>query len=56
MSLIVSGVATARAVEASSDFGGFWVQSSVASWVIAFPTIVAVAPLVTRLVGALTER
>ena len=54
MSLIVSGVATARAVGVGDGFGSIWLQSWGASWLIAFPTVLVVAPFVRRVVGALT--
>jgi hypothetical protein len=54
MSLIVSGVATWRALGA--DFVLPWLAEAwPMSWIVAFPTVLVVAPLVRRLVAALTR-
>lgn len=55
MSLIVSGVATARAIGVPPDFGALWVAAWLPSWSVAFPTVLVVAPLVRRVVGRLTR-
>lgn len=56
MSLIVSAVATFRAVGLPDGFVGMWMQAWAPSWLIAFPTVLVVAPLVRRLVGVLVAQ
>jgi len=53
MSLIVSGIATLRAVPLDGAFPVLWLLSWLSSWAIAFPTVLVVAPMVRRLVGRL---
>lgn len=53
MSLIVSGIATWRALGVDLDFPMRWTTAWGASWAVAFPTVLVVAPLVRRLVAAL---
>lgn len=55
MSLIVSGIATARALGLSQDLIGHWAISWLTSWMIAFPVVLVVAPLVRRLVALICE-
>jgi hypothetical protein len=55
MSCVVSGIATWRALGAHPGFIGDWVGSWLVSWAIAFPTVLIVAPLTRRIVGALTR-
>ena len=54
MSLIVSGVATLRAVGLPAGFVGLWLTSWLSSWAVAFPAVLVVAPLARRLVALLT--
>jgi hypothetical protein len=54
MSLIVSGIATFRAVGMIDGFTGMWVLSWLPSWAIAFPTVLVVAPFTRRIVARLT--
>ncbi len=56
MSLIVSGVATARAAEIDGAFPGLWISAWLASWAIAFPTVLVVAPAVRRLVARMVRQ
>lgn len=51
MSLIVSGVATFRAIGLVSDFGLIWLTAWAPSWSVAFPTVLVVAPFVRRMVA-----
>ena len=46
MSLIVSGIATFRALGAGEGLVVAWMES----WAVAFPTVLVVAPLARRLV------
>jgi len=50
MSFLVSGVATARALGLPSDFVGHWFAAWIPAWLVAFPTILVVAPVVRRFV------
>ncbi|GGK38766.1 DUF2798 domain-containing protein [Salinarimonas ramus] len=54
MSLIVSGLATARAVGFEGLFVT-WMSAWVISWAIAFPGVLTFAPLVRRIVARLVE-
>lgn len=55
MSLVVSGIATFRAIGALPEFPAAWGASWLFSWAVAFPTVLVVAPLVRRLVARLTR-
>ncbi len=55
MSLLVSGVATWRALGLGADFVGLWVRAWLSAWPIAFAALLVVAPLVRRIVAALVE-
>ncbi len=55
MSLIVSGIATARALGLDADFPVNWVGSWLTAWAVAFPTVLVIAPIARRLVGRLTR-
>jgi len=55
MSLIVSGIATFRAVGIADDMVGLWLSAWLASWAVAFPCVLLVAPLTRRLVAKLTR-
>lgn len=52
MSLIVSGIATARALGLVGDFPALWFFSWLSSWIVAFPTVLVVAPIARRLVAS----
>lgn len=56
MSLIVSGVATLRALGVVPGFFGLWMSAWVSSWLIAFPSVLVIAPVVRRLVARYTRR
>ena len=58
MSLIVSGIATARILGATvladpSSALGSWMGTWLSSWLVAFPVVLVVAPVVRRLVAAM---
>lgn len=55
MSFVISGIATARAVGLSGEFGPLWASSWVSSWLVAFPTVLVVAPFVRRVTARLTR-
>lgn len=56
MSLIVSGIATLRAIGWDTGFVASWMNAWAISWAIAFPTILIVSPVVRRFVAALTKQ
>lgn len=56
MTLIISGVATFRNIGLAEDFVSKWLAAYLNGWVISFPTVLVVAPLVRRLVAMLTAR
>jgi hypothetical protein len=53
MSLIVSAIATFRALGLKDGFLFAWLTSWIPSWIIAFPVVLFVAPLVRRIVARL---
>lgn len=55
MSLLVSGVATARSVGLPPDFMALWMSAWLTSWAIAFPAVLVVAPITRRLVARLVK-
>jgi hypothetical protein len=55
MSLIVSGIATLRALGFGPGLVGNWLTAWAFSWAVAFPTVLFVAPLTRRLVARLTR-
>jgi hypothetical protein len=55
MSLLVSGIATFRAVGLPFDFVALWLTAWLSSWAVAFPAVLLVAPLARRLVARLTR-
>jgi hypothetical protein len=55
MSFVVSGVATLNASELDDGFAALWLAAWYKSWIVAFPTILVVAPLTRRLVARLTR-
>lgn len=55
MSLVVSGIATVRALGLVDGFSGLWMSSWMSSWLVAFPTVLMVAPLVRRMVARLVR-
>ena len=54
MSLLVSGIATLRAVGLVDGVLALWMTNWLSSWVVAFPAVLVVAPLARRLVARLT--
>ncbi|KJS12786.1 MAG: hypothetical protein VR78_11730 [Hoeflea sp. BRH_c9] len=53
MSFLVSGIATLRNAGLDDTFLRLWMDAWLPSWLIAFPTVLVVAPLTRRLVGML---
>ena len=56
MSLVVSGIATWNALGFVSNFAMQWGQSWLFAWLIAFPTVLVLAPLVRRITHLLVAR
>jgi hypothetical protein len=55
MSLLVSGVATARNFGFVDNFVSLWIGVWWPSWLIAFPVVLVVAPIARRLVGLVVK-
>ncbi|MFT0859775.1 DUF2798 domain-containing protein [Ancylobacter sp. G4_0304] len=55
MTFVVSAIATLRSLGAGADFLATWPTAWALSWLVAFPTLLAVLPLVRRIVGLLVE-
>jgi len=55
MTFVVSLIATVRAIGFTEDFIIRWLPAWGLSWLVAFPTLLLVLPLVRRIVNALVE-
>ena len=55
MSLMVSGIATFRALSSDEAFLPAWMGSWLSAWLVAFPAVLVVAPLTRRLVAKLVK-
>lgn len=55
MSLIVSGIATFRAVGFPEDFLMLWGSAWLSSWAVAFPVVLVVAPIVRRMIARIVR-
>tara|TARA_R110000787_G_scaffold57975_1_gene132088 strand:- start:2250 stop:2477 length:228 start_codon:yes stop_codon:yes gene_type:complete len=53
MSCIVSGIATFRVLDANDPMLASWLSAWIYSWMVAFPTVLLVAPLTRRIVAKL---
>ncbi|MCT7946763.1 MULTISPECIES: DUF2798 domain-containing protein [Shewanella] len=51
MSCIVSGISTFNGVGTSPQFIELWLGAWLISWVVAFPTLLMVLPLVRKITG-----
>lgn len=51
MTFVVSAIATLRNLGLDPSFFGHWMQAWSLSWIVAFPTLLCILPLVRRLVG-----
>ncbi|WP_226580832.1 DUF2798 domain-containing protein [Acuticoccus sediminis] len=56
MSFIVSGIATVRAAGLVTNLPSIWLEGWLTSWVIAFPVVLLVAPMVRRLVAVMVRQ
>ena len=52
-SLVVSGIATARAMGLGVGFAEAWIAGWLLAWVVAFPIVLIAAPLTRRVVQRL---
>ena len=55
MSFIVTGIATLNAIGLSDQLMGKWLSAWGASWAVAFPIILFVAPMARWLVGRMVK-
>lgn len=55
MSAMVSGIATARALGMDAQFPALWFWAWVASWAVAFPAVLIVAPFTRRVVALMVR-
>jgi Protein of unknown function (DUF2798) len=55
MTCIVSGVSVARARGVGDGFAAAWLPAWGLSWVVAFPVLLGVMPLVRRVVASVVE-
>lgn len=51
MTCIISAIATWRSLGLSPDFLALWPGAWALSWIVAFPTLLVLLPLVRRIVG-----
>lgn len=56
MSLLVSGIATFRAVGLAPNLAGLWASSWLTAWCFAFPAVLLVAPIAHKAVGRLVAK
>lgn len=56
MSFIVSGIATLKSLGMVDGFLGLWFGGWLASWLIAFPTVLVVAPFTRKCVARLISQ
>jgi len=56
MSFLVSGLATWRALGVVERFFGLWMGSWAYAWLVAFPALVILRPMVTRAVMAMVRK
>jgi hypothetical protein len=56
MSLVVSGIATLRAIGWGVPFAGAWAGAWLMAWLFGFPIVLLAAPLTRRVVARMIER
>ena len=56
MTFVVSGIATLRAIGLAPDFLTKWMGSWLISYIVAYPTLLTVQPIVRRIMGAIMEK
>ena len=55
MTLVISGVSTLMSLGPTRAFVSTWPAAWALSWIVAFPTLVAVLPMVRRIVALVVE-
>jgi predicted lysophospholipase L1 biosynthesis ABC-type transport system permease subunit len=55
MTFVVSAIATLKSLGPTPAFLDTWPSAWALSWLVAFPTLLAVLPLVRRIVGLVVE-
>lgn len=55
MTFVVSAIATLRSLGPTPAFIAMWPTAWALSWLVAFPTLLLVLPLVRRIVGLVVE-
>lgn len=55
MSLLVSGIATLRAIGLAEGFADMWASAWLSAWLVAFPAVLIVAPWARRVVSMLVH-
>uniref|UniRef100_UPI0013D3BDB7 DUF2798 domain-containing protein n=1 Tax=Escherichia coli TaxID=562 RepID=UPI0013D3BDB7 len=55
MSAVVSGISTLWSFGLAGDAVGIWLKAWPVSWLVAFPTLIVVLPVVRRIVAALVQ-
>ncbi len=55
MSCIISGVSTLRVLGFQDGFLSKWMLAWGVSWLVAFPTVLFILPIVRKIVGAFVE-
>lgn len=55
MTFVVSAISTARGVGLTPDFPRLWMSAWGLSWLIGFPTLMTVLPIVRRIIGLIVE-
>jgi len=51
MTIVISGVSTLLALGPGAEFLARWPVAWISSWIIAFPTVLVVLPMVRRIVA-----
>jgi len=51
MTFVVSGISTVRAIGLAPDFTAKWMSAWAISYLVAYPTLLVVMPVVRRIVG-----
>jgi hypothetical protein len=55
MTFVVSAISTMKSLGPTSAFIATWPAAWAISWLVAFPTLLAVLPLVRRIVASVVE-
>lgn len=56
MSCVVSFIATVKVMGLDSGLLGHWLQAWGLSWLVAFPVVLVVLPLVRKIAGMIVEK